>query len=88
MPVRHSLAKINLFLHVTGKRPDGYHELYSLMVPVTLSDQIEVVFQGSSIRVVCADPAVPEDDTNLACRAASLFRSAVMDKGACRLLKG
>jgi 4-diphosphocytidyl-2-C-methyl-D-erythritol kinase len=35
-------AKINLYLHITGKRPDGYHSLQSLMVPVGISDKIEV----------------------------------------------
>lgn len=80
MPVRRSPAKINLFLYVTGRRADGYHELFSLMAPLTLADRLEVVRSGNGIRAVCSHPDVPEDDTNLACRAAALFRSAMIDK--------
>src|SRR5262245_3658320 len=37
-------AKLNLFLHITGRRPDGYHELQSVFVPVDLADRLD--FQG------------------------------------------
>lgn len=80
MPVRLSPAKINLFLYVTGRRADGYHELFSLMVPLTLADRLEIVRSGNGIRAVCSHPDVPEDDTNLACRAAALFRSAMINR--------
>ncbi len=80
MPVRLAPAKINLFLYVTGRRADGYHELFSLMAPLTLADRLEVVRSGDGIRAVCSHPDVPEGDTNLACRAAALFRSAMIDK--------
>ncbi len=68
-------AKVNLFLRVTGKRADGYHLLDSLMVPVSLSDEldIEVRSSGSGIVVVCDDPTVPGGKTNLAYRAAALL---------------
>lgn len=69
-----SPAKINLFLRVTGRRPDGFHELESLMVPLDLSDRIEIRFGGQGIRVSCLHPEVPEDSRNLAWRAAALFR--------------
>ena len=74
-----SPAKINLFLHVTGRRPDGYHDLYSLMCPVSLFDTLVLTFrsQGAlrnrTVRLTCDHPAVPSDETNLACRAAKLF---------------
>jgi len=77
-----SFAKINLFLYVTGRRADGYHELFSLMVPLTLADRIEIVRSGNGIKAVCSHPEVPEDDANLACKAANLFRSAMIDKKA------
>ncbi len=80
MQVRRSPAKINLFLYVTGRRADGYHELYSLMAPLTLADRIEMARSGNGIKAVCSHPDVPEDDSNLACRAAALFRSAMIDK--------
>jgi len=68
-----SPAKINLFLAVTGKRPDGYHELVTLMCPITLADTVKIKLTRRKITVSCADPDVPEDETNLAHRAARLF---------------
>lgn len=69
-----SPAKINLFLHVCGKRPDGYHELFSLMCCVTLFDEISLqIGRGDTIDIQCAHPNVPSDTTNLAHRAARLF---------------
>lgn len=70
-----SPAKINLFLHVRGKRPDGYHELFSLMCCITLFDEILLrIDTGNSIQLACSHPGVPSDATNLAYRAARLFQ--------------
>jgi 4-diphosphocytidyl-2-C-methyl-D-erythritol kinase len=71
-----SPAKINLFLHVCGKRPDGYHELFSLMCRVTLFDELLLkIGSGRKIEIHCSHPDVPDDDTNLAHQAACLFLS-------------
>ena len=75
-----SPAKINLFLHVTGKRPDGYHELFSLMSCIAIFDHIRLDFGGCAIEVECAHPQVPRDETNLAWRAASAFYAACGEK--------
>ena len=70
-----SPAKINLFLHVCGKRPDGYHELFSLMCRINLFDEILLQFgRGYGIEVYCEHPKVPIDSNNLAWRAANLFQ--------------
>ena len=66
-------AKINLFLRITGKRPDGYHELYTLMCPLALYDTLTLNAGGTGIVVVCDHPGVPEDASNLAARSAHLF---------------
>lgn len=66
-------AKINLFLRVTGKRPDGYHDLYSLMCPLALYDILTLAPGGKKVDVVCDHPGVPEDASNLAARSARLF---------------
>lgn len=66
-------AKINLFLQVTGKRPDGYHELNTLMCCVGLCDVLTLRIGGRGIHVRCSHPQVPEDRTNLVHRAADLF---------------
>lgn len=68
-----SPAKINLFLKVTGKRPDGYHELVSLMCGISLLDRIVLKPGTEAISVSCDYPGVPEDATNLAARAARLL---------------
>ena len=66
-------AKINLFLRITGKRPDGYHELYTLMCPLALYDTLTLNAGGTGIVVVCDHPGVPEDSSNLAAHSAHLF---------------
>jgi 4-diphosphocytidyl-2-C-methyl-D-erythritol kinase len=68
-----SPAKINLFLQVTGRRPDGYHELNTLMCGITLFDTIFFDFRASGLSVQCDHPEVPEDNTNLVWKAATLF---------------
>lgn len=73
-------AKINLFLRVVGKRPDGYHELGSLMCPVALYDTLTFAFGGAGgIRIGCEHPDVPEDSSNLAALAAGLFFETAFD---------
>lgn len=68
-----SPAKINLFLQVIGKRTDGYHDLASLMCCISLYDEIVIHVGERDISVVCDHPHVPQDETNLAHRAATLF---------------
>jgi len=68
-----SPAKINLFLQITGKRPDGYHDLVSLMCCVGLYDTVSLTFGVKETSVSCRHPDVPEDKTNLAAAAALLF---------------
>ena len=68
-----SPAKINLFLQVTGKRPDGYHELFSLMCCLDLFDVIYLQFSGRRIELVSDCLQIPLDETNIAHKAATLF---------------
>jgi 4-diphosphocytidyl-2-C-methyl-D-erythritol kinase len=73
-------AKINLFLQVTGKRPDGYHELFTLMSPIKLADKLRLKPSKSGIRVSCSDPSLPTDDSNLAYHAAEVFNRRVSER--------
>ncbi len=67
-------AKVNLHLSVLGKRADGFHELETLMVPITLGDEITVTTSaGDGIHVTCTDPEVPLGDGNLVAIAARHF---------------
>ncbi len=68
-----SPAKINLFLEVTGKRPDGYHELHTLMCGISLFDKITLTPCDDKIMVSCDQEGIPEDETNLAAQAAKVF---------------
>ncbi len=68
-------AKVNLYLRVVGKRRDGYHLIDSLMVPVSLYDEIEITTSRTTksvLTVTCDDPIVPVGKKNLAYKAAAL----------------
>ncbi len=67
-------AKLNLSLEVFGKRPDGYHDIRSVMVPVSLYDEVTVEAIPEGIVVECDAPDVPADEGNTCHRAASFFR--------------
>ncbi len=66
-------AKLNLSLQVFGKRPDGYHHIRSVMVPVSLYDEVTVEEAPSGIAVECDFPGIPTDGTNSCRKAAALF---------------
>jgi 4-diphosphocytidyl-2-C-methyl-D-erythritol kinase len=66
-------AKLNLSLKVFGKRPDGFHNIMSVMVPVSLYDEITVEEAASGIRITSDDPCIPTDAANTCHRAAALF---------------
>lgn len=72
-------AKINLYLDVQARRPDGYHELESIMQQVSLYDYITVVRSDAdvtaSISVLCTDKSIPEDKSNIVYKCAEAFFS-------------
>ncbi|MFC2049076.1 4-(cytidine 5'-diphospho)-2-C-methyl-D-erythritol kinase [Chlamydiota bacterium] len=68
-----SPAKINLFLRILGKRPDGYHELASLFQAINLGDTLTFTLSHED-RLTCSDPTLPCDSSNLVTRAVELFR--------------
>jgi len=70
-----AFAKINLGLRVHGRRPDGYHEISTVFQTISLRDTLS--FQPAadgSLKLVCPDPSIPADDSNLVLRAASALR--------------
>jgi 4-diphosphocytidyl-2-C-methyl-D-erythritol kinase len=69
-------AKINLYLRVTGRRADGYHELDSIFVPVSLCDRVRLEIRPAAapaVAIRCDSAALPSDHRNLAVRAAAAF---------------
>ncbi|MCW5205933.1 4-(cytidine 5'-diphospho)-2-C-methyl-D-erythritol kinase [Desulfobulbus sp. F5] len=72
--VFHAPAKINLYLKIIGRRPDGYHEIETLMQKVALYDEVELSFADKrGIHLCCQHADLPEDERNIAFRAAQLF---------------
>ena len=74
-------AKINLGLHIHGKREDGFHELETIFQMISLYDDVELELLSSGIKVECDMPGVPTDDTNLVCKAALLLRQSYQVEG-------
>ncbi len=72
----HAPAKVNLSLEIRGKRTDGFHEIESLFVPITLADALTIA-PADDFSFTCDRPDVPSDDTNLVVRAARLFFAEV-----------
>lgn len=74
----HCPAKLNLFLAITGRRADGFHDLVSVATPLDWGDTLTVNLRaaGEGFTLTCDDPAVPCDATNLVLRAADAFRAA------------
>ncbi len=68
-----SPAKVNLFLHVLGKRPDGYHDIATLLCCVGIYDTLHVNLGNGSSSLTCTDPEIPCDEKNHALKASILF---------------
>ena len=70
-------AKLNLTLDVLDKRPDGYHNLKSVMQAVSIRDDIEIdVGTGKAWTLSCDKEGIPTDNRNLAWKAAEAFFNA------------
>ncbi len=75
-------AKLNLRLKVNHRRPDGYHELISIMVPIDLFDVLELEVLQGGIKLEYDGFQVPTDEDNIAYRAAlSFFSQTGIQKG-------
>ncbi len=73
-------AKINTFLHVVGRRSDGYHLLESVMVFVSLADTVELTLREDGVVRLIDPPPGITDDNDLACRAARALQAATKTK--------
>lgn len=72
-----AFAKVNLTLDVLGKRPDGYHDLQSVMQTISLRDDVEIdVGTGKPWALQCSKEGIPTDERNLAWKAAEVFFEA------------
>ncbi|MGN0607888.1 MAG: 4-(cytidine 5'-diphospho)-2-C-methyl-D-erythritol kinase [Oscillospiraceae bacterium] len=78
-------AKINLALHITGKRPDGFHTLKTVMQSVSLCDivTVEKTDGEKGIEISCTDKSIPTDGRNIVFKAAEAFfnRTNIPNRG-------
>lgn len=71
---KQAYAKINLYLDVMGKRPDGYHDIKSVMLQVSLHDTVTVTRDGGEgIRLADMGDELPSGEGNIAYRCADAF---------------
>ena len=69
-----AFAKINLTLDILDKRPDGYHDIKSLMQTISIRDDIEIDLDTGKPWVLhCTKEGIPTDERNLAWKAAKLY---------------
>lgn len=66
-------AKINLHLKILRRRDDGYHELNTVMAKLQLADTVDLDERQAGIDLQCPESSLPEDERNLAYRAARQF---------------
>lgn len=71
-------AKINLFLEITGKLPNGYHTVDTVMQSVSLADslELELIPKSEGIKLSCNLPAIPLDERNIAYKTARAYLEA------------
>lgn len=69
-------AKVNLSLRISGRRDDGFHEIESLVAPISLYDELKIDKKGHKIKFHCDDKSIPQGEENLVVRAATEFFKA------------
>lgn len=67
-------AKVNLFLHITGKRQDGYHNIYTLFCPISLYDIITLE-KSDRTTLTCSNKDIPVDSSNLILKTHNILQN-------------
>ncbi len=74
-------AKINFFLEVLKKRPDGYHDIETILQEISLADSVTLnEMRSPGIKIQCSNPLVPSDSRNLAYKAAFLLKQYLREE--------
>jgi 4-diphosphocytidyl-2-C-methyl-D-erythritol kinase len=76
-----AFAKINLSLRIKASRPDGFHEVQTILQAINLSDRLVCQATRGPFRIVCLTPAVPAGHNNLVWRAAAGLWNAAGREG-------
>jgi 4-diphosphocytidyl-2-C-methyl-D-erythritol kinase len=82
---KQSPCKVNLLLNILGRRPDGFHELETVMQPLPIFDRLSFMRGGQTIQLSCSEPSLPTDSRNLVCRAAERFLETARIKEGVRI---
>ena len=77
-------AKINFFLEITGKRPDGYHTLSIVFQTISLGDEL-VIEPAKDLSLTCSDSTLPVDERNLGMKAALRLRQTLKESRGARI---
>ncbi len=77
-------CKVNLFLEITGKLPNGYHTLETVFQTVSLGDTL-TFRPAKELTMTCSDPTLPTDERNLVMRAAVRLREALHERRGARI---
>lgn len=79
-------AKLNLFLEVVRRRPDGYHDLDTVMQAIDLYDDLHVAPRADgALTLECSDPTLPTGERNLVLKAALALREGTGHRGGAHL---
>ncbi len=87
MVIQPAPAKVNLGLAVHRRRPDGYHDISTLLLKISLVDEVRLTAQPREIVVHCEHPEVPSDARNLVHRAAVALQPGAPGQGVCLTLQ-
>jgi len=87
MVIQLAPAKVNLGLAVHRRRPDGYHDISTLFLKISLVDEVRLTAQPREIVVHCEHPEVPSDARNLVHRAAVALQPGAPGQGVCLALQ-
>jgi 4-diphosphocytidyl-2-C-methyl-D-erythritol kinase len=72
-------AKINWFLEITGKLPNGYHTLDTVFQTISFGDRL-TIRASNTLTLTCSDVTLPVDERNLAMKAAVFLRDLLKEK--------
>jgi 4-diphosphocytidyl-2-C-methyl-D-erythritol kinase len=78
-------AKINLRFEVLRRRDDGFHEIGTLMAPISLGDELTILPNEKGLEFFCDDASLPNDEGNLVVRAARSFFTAINEEPRVRI---
>ncbi len=78
-------AKINLRFKILRRREDGFHQIETLMTPISLGDEITLERTASGLEFTCDDPSLPANNDNLVLRAARSFYAELAEEPKVRI---